>query len=311
MNLPTQLVEPKLAPIILFVYNRLWHTQQTISALQKNELAGQSDLIIYSDASQSDQACMSEGMRSQVQEVRDYIRTVDGFKSVRIVEREKNWGLAANIIDGVTEVVFQYGKVVVMEDDLVTSPFFLRYMNDALLAYEQNHEVGCIHGYIYPIKGLQCDFFIKGADCWGWATWSRAWQVFEADGRKLLQQVQSNPVYANDRFNIKCGYIQMLKDQVAGKNNSWAVRWYFSGLMNNMYCLYPAVSYVNNIGLDNSGTHCDATDKFSVVLKSTYDFRKVPVEENLVYKKRVMRFCSKSNSRLRRLFLKAKRVFSK
>ena len=293
-----------LAPIILFVYNRPWHTQQTIEALQKNELADQSDLIIYSDAPKNDQAWTS------VQEVRDYIKTVDGFKSVKIIERDKNWGLAANIIDGVTEVVNQYGKIIVMEDDIVTSPFFLRYMNDALLAYESNQEVGCIHGYIYPIKGLEGDFFIKGADCWGWATWSRAWQVFEADGVKLLSLVE-NSEHVKDAFNLKCGYIKMLKDQIAGVNNSWAVRWYFSCLVRDMYCLYPAVSYVYNIGLDNSGTHCGSTSDFAVALKSNYDFRIIPVEESLVYKNKIVKFCAKYNSRLRRIFSKVKRFFNK
>lgn len=293
-----------LAPITLFVYNRPWHTRKTIEALQKNELADQSDLIIYSDAPKNDQAWTS------VQEVRDYIKTVDGFKSVKIIERDKNWGLATNIIDGVTEVVNQYGKIIVMEDDLVTSPFFLKFMNDALLAYELNQEVGCIHGYIYPIKSLQSDFFIKGADCWGWATWSRAWQVFEPDGIKLLSIVESSE-HVKDTFNLKCGYIMMLKDQIAGINNSWAVRWYFSCLVRDMYCLYPAVSYVNNIGMDNSGTHCGRSEEFSVVLKSNYDFRKIPVEENLAYKNEIAKFCAKSNSRLWRAFSKVKKVFHK
>jgi len=292
-----------LAPIILFVYNRPWHTLQTIEALQKNELADQSDLIIYADASNSNEA------RSKVQEVRDYLKTIEGFKSVKIIERDKNWGLAANIIDGVTAVVNQYGKVIVVEDDLVTSPFFLRYMNDSLLAYEQNFDVGCIHGYIYPIKGLQHDFFIRGADCWGWATWLRAWQFFEPDGQKLLKIVESSPDYANDNFSIKCGYIQMLRDQIEGKNNSWAIRWYFSALVNEMYCLYPAESYVNNIGLDNSGTHCGATDSFVSVLKSSYDFRAVPVEENTVYKNKIIKFFARNNSKIRRAFFKIKKVF--
>ena len=294
-----------LAPIVLFTYNRPLHTRQTIEALQKNELADQSDLIIYSDGPKNGQTI------SKVQEVRDYIKTVDGFKSVKIIERYKNLGLATNIIAGVTEVVNQCGKIIVIEDDLVTSPFFLNFMNDALIAYESNQEVGCIHGYLYPIKGLKFDFFIKGADCWGWATWSRAWQIFEADGHKLLQQVENSSFYANDRFNIKCGYIQMLKDQIAGKNNSWAVRWYFSCLVRDMYCLYPAVSYVNNIGFDNTGTHCGTSNEFAAALQMNYDFRKIPVEENLEYKNEILKFLTKSNSRWRRIFSKVNRIFKK
>ncbi|MBE0472148.1 MAG: glycosyltransferase, partial [Methyloprofundus sp.] len=131
----------KLAPIILFVYNRPWHTQQTVEALQNNLFADQSDLIIYSDAAKNDQACV------QVQAVRDYIKTVDGFKSVKIIERDKNRGLAANIIDGVTEVVNQYGKIIVMEDDIVTSPAYLSFMNQALDFYQNENKVWHISGW--------------------------------------------------------------------------------------------------------------------------------------------------------------------
>ena len=119
-----------LAPIVLFVYNRLWHTQQTIEALQKNELASESELFIYADGTKN------EKLNDQVLEVRSYIKEVDGFSKVTIIERDKNWGLAANIIDGVTNVINQYGKIIVMEDDIVTSPAYLSFMNQALDFYK-------------------------------------------------------------------------------------------------------------------------------------------------------------------------------
>ena len=134
-----------LAPIVLFVYNRPWHTQQTIEALQKNQLASESELFIYRDAAKAKQD------QDKVQEVRDYVHLVDGFKKITIVERDKNWGLAKSIIDGVTAIVNQYGKIIVLEDDIVTSPHFLRYMNDALDFY-QNEEAVVSSIYVEAIK---------------------------------------------------------------------------------------------------------------------------------------------------------------
>lgn len=293
-----------LAPIIMFVYNRPWHTQQTIEALKNNESAVESDLIIYSDGPKNDRS------RASVLEVRDYIKTVDGFKSIKIIERNKNWGLAANIIDGVTEVVNKYGKVIVMEDDLVTSPLFLRFMNDALTAYESIDNVGCIHGYIYPIEGIEDDFFIKGADCWGWATWSRAWKCFEPNGKKLLRNIEKSELI-NDSFNVNCGYISMLENQILGLNDSWAIRWYFSCLIRDMYCLYPGITYVNNIGLDNTGTHCGKSGNYNSVLKSKYDFKIIPVEENLLSKHKIEKFHIQSKSIIKRILQRIRGYLNK
>ena len=150
-----------MIPIILFVYNRPWHTRQTVKALQKNELAGRSDLFIFSDGPKDEQT------EKAVQKVREYIHTIDGFQTVTIREREENWGLANSIIDGVTQIVNEYGRVIVLEDDLMTSPFFLRYMNDALNLYECEEKVISIHGYIYPLsEKLPSTFFLRGTDYW-------------------------------------------------------------------------------------------------------------------------------------------------
>ena len=135
-----------LAPIVLFVYNRPWHTKQTVEALQKNELAKESELFIYCDEAKNEDAGKS------VDEVREYIDKVDGFKKVTIIKREKNWGLADSIIDGVTKIVNEYGKIIVLEDDLVTSPYFLKFMNDGLEFYKDEKKVFGITGYAFPVK---------------------------------------------------------------------------------------------------------------------------------------------------------------
>jgi len=249
------------APIVLFVYNRPWHTQKVIEALQKNELASESELFIYADGAKN------EKLNNQVSQVRSYIQEVGGFKKVTIIERDKNFGLANSIIDGVTEIVNKYGYVIVLEDDLVTTPFFLRYMNDALELYKGNNEVISIHGFQYPLKdsqNLPDTFLIKGADCWGWATWARGWSLFEPDGKKLLDELTSKNMQKESDFNNSFGYTKMLKNQIKGKNDSWAIRWYMSAFLKNKLTLYPRKSLVQNIGNDGSGTHSGLTEQFFI-----------------------------------------------
>ena len=169
-----------LAPIVLFTYSRVKNTKETIDCLLKNKEAVNSDLFIFSDAAKNDAA------KEKVAEVREYIHSISGFKSVTIFEREENWGLAKNIIAGVTEIVNKYGKVIVLEDDHSVAPFFLQYMNEALCRFENNKDIVSIHGYVYPHKEkLPETFLIKGADCWSWATWKDAWALFNPDAALL------------------------------------------------------------------------------------------------------------------------------
>ena len=198
-----------------------------------------------------------------VREVREYIHQIDGFKTVTIVERPINLGLANSVIDGVTSVVNRYRRVIVLEDDMVTSIYFLQYMNDGLNQYEKNEDVASIHGYVYPIDGLPETFFLRGADCWGWATWKDKWAMFEPDGIRLLDELKRRNLTKRFDFNSTYFYSKMLADQISGKNNSWAVRWHASAFLNNKYTLYPGKSLVLNIGNDGSGTHCEESGVFS------------------------------------------------
>lgn len=243
------------APIVLFVYNRPRHTQKTIEALQKNELADQSDLIIYSDAAKNDQAML------QVQAVRDYIKTVIGFKSVNIIERQKNWGLAANIIDGVGDVLNKYGKIIVMEDDLVTSKYFLKFMNDGLEKYKTEKKIYSITGYSFTsdIPNIDSTYFLSITSSWSWATWADKWKVFERNPEKLKQLIKNKSVHEKFNFDGSYDFISMAKDSLRGKNDSWAIYWYFSVYKNDGLTLYPSKSLVSNIGFDGSGVHCGNT----------------------------------------------------
>lgn len=273
-----------LAPIVLFVYKRLNCIRQTVEALQKNELANESELFIFSDGPKS-------GEEEKIKEVREYIKTIKGFKQVTIIERDKNWGLANNIIDGVTKIVNEYGKIIVLEDDLVTSPYFLRFMNEALEMYKDEPKVVAISGYIYSIAGLPETFFIRGADCWGWATWKEKWAIFEPDGQKLLAEVKRRNLQKEADYNGSYGYTQMLKDQIAGKNDSWAVRWYFSAFLKDMLTLYPGKSHVRHIGIGREATHTkNGPDILAVELANTFSLKKIEPREDIESRKKIEEF---------------------
>ncbi len=270
-----------LSPVILFVYNRLDHTKATIIALQNNTLARMSDLIIFSDGPKD------KDNFEKVQEVRKYIKEITGFKSVKVINREKNYGLANSIIFGITSIINKYGKVIVLEDDLVTSSYFLQYMNDALDKYKDRDEIISIHGYIYPIKNkLPETFFIKGADCWGWATWKRGWDLFEPNGRKLLYKLQTKKLTKEFDFDGSYPYSLMLKSQIQGFNNSWAIRWYASAFLANKLTLYPGRSLIQNIGFDNSGIHSGKNKYFDVnINKDRVVLDDISIIEDILTKK--------------------------
>jgi len=242
------------APIVLFVYNRPWHTQQTIEALQKNTLSNESELFIYSDAPKN------ESDKEKVQAVRERIHSVEGFKKVTIIEREKNWGLADSIIDGATEIVNKYGKIIVLEDDLVTSPVFLEYMNDALVKYKNERSVFSITGYSHSndIENIDATYFLKLTSSWSWATWKEKWASFSRESG-LLESCLKNKKHFD--YDNSYPYSEMVALQLKGEINSWAIYWYASTFKKEGLTLYPAKSLVNNIGFDGSGTHCLAIER--------------------------------------------------
>jgi hypothetical protein len=267
----------KLAPIALFVYNRIQHTQQTIESLQKNELAVDSELFIFSDGPRSGPNKM------KVQKVREYLKSLSGFKKISIIERDNNLGLAQSVIAGVSNIVVTFGRIIVLEDDMITSPYFLRFMNDALELYKAEDKVISIHGYVYPVKDeLPSTFFLRGADCWGWGTWKRGWDLFEPDGRLLLHELQKRKLRKRFDFNGAFSYTQMLKDQINGKIDSWAIRWHASGFLKDKLTLYPGTSLIRNIGLDATGTHCRVSREFDASVAShLISVDSIAVEENV------------------------------
>lgn len=255
-----------MAPVAYFVFRRPDHVRRSLEALAANPEAAETDLLVYSDGPRS--ARDEQG----VTEVRTLVAGLTGFKSVELIARERNWGLARSFIGGVTDALQRHERIIVLEDDNLTSPHFLRYMNDALNRYASDERVISISGYVYPARDpLPETFFIRGADSWGWATWRRAWTHFDPDGARLLAELYQRGRKTirdfdfDDSFCFSC----MLEGQVAELNDSWSVRWYAFAFLGKRLTLYPGRSLVQNIGNDSTGTHCATSDSFDVGLSET------------------------------------------
>ncbi len=273
------------APIVLFVYNRLEHTKKTVEALKKNEFAKESMLFIYSDAEKDNSEKIS------VDEVRNYVRSIEGFKTLTIIERDKNFGLAATIIDGVTEIVTRYGNVIVIEDDIVTSPHFLKFMNEALEFYKDQKKVFHISGWNYPIDSSRLDdvFLWRFMCCWGWATWSDRWQYYEKNVNKTIKEFSKKEIKYLNIDNYEPAWSQVIANK-ENKMETWAVFWYTTIIKQKGLCLNPSHSLVINIGNDGSGEHNSGND-FLATLSEANEFTYTSeIKENLAAVNEIKRF---------------------
>lgn len=251
------------APIALFVYNRPEHTLKTITSLAENEGASDSVLHIFSDAPKT------PADEPRVQRVRELLKSIKGFKEVHVTYQTANIGLAQSIINGVTYLSKIYGRVIVLEDDLVTSPHFLKFMNDALNYYVDTPEVMHISGFRYPTKPFEKGdtFFLRVPLCWGWATWDRAWSHYKKD-LDLMSKFNGNDIY---RFNFANSFpfwlqLELNKEK---KINTWFIFWYANLFLLKGLTLFPARSLVQNIGMDNSGTNSGFSNSYNVDLSTT------------------------------------------
>lgn len=293
------------APILLFVYNRPEHVRRNIQALLKNELAAESELFIYSDAAKD------ETSQAAVKEVRAFIRSIQGFKKITIIERAENWGLARSIIDGVTTLINRYGRVIVLEDDLVVAPHFLQFMNDALETYRDEERVGHIQACDFTHDpSLPDTFLIKWTGSWGWGTWDRAWKHFNADGKALLTELESRKLTYTFDFNGKYGYTRMLRRQIEGKNNSWAIRWNASLFLKDILSLNVGKSLVQNEGFDGSGTNCGGGGLYaSELYMERLPVKKIsPIEENIQARNAYVRYYARTNSFMAKAIRRIKRT---
>jgi hypothetical protein len=243
------------APVAIFVFKRPQHLQGTLESLSANPELKSSPLYVFSDQGRNAEE------QSKVDEVRQIVRDFAHPNKI-LVEAQQNRGLADSIIGGVTQLCEKFGQVIVVEDDLIVSPFFLNYMNTALNRYALEKQVMQISGHMFPVA-LKVDtdaIFLPFTTSWGWATWQRAWCNMKIEPEVALVKLKSRAW----RFRFDIGgsfpYARMLADRLAGKNNSWAIWWYFQVFLRGGFVLYPAISLVNNDGFDGSGTHCGAKD---------------------------------------------------
>jgi hypothetical protein len=258
------------APIALIAYRRPDHLARVLSALQSNPECQDTVLYIFADGPKT------EAHKAAVDRVHQITRNIQGFANVNTTFRSENWGLSRNIIDAARHVLDRHDEMIMVEDDILVAPSFLKFMNEALARYHDERRVACISGYNYPIKYSNGKtFFLKGAECWGWATWRDRWDCFNPDGSELLCELKRRGLQTKFDFDGAWRISQFLEDQIAGRNDSWAIRWSASCFLKDMLTLYPAQSLVQNIGFDGIGaTHVGKSSLFDVDLAAG----PVPVE---------------------------------
>lgn len=267
-----------LAPICLFTYNRPEETRKTVEALQRNKLASQSELFLFSDGPKR------ECDWSNVAETRSFLKTVTGFKKVEFIEAHENKGLANSIIDGVSLILEKQGKVIVLEDDLITAPNFLNFMNQALDFYKEQDNIFSISGYSMDLKSLRTynkDFYLGyRASSWGWATWIDRW--YNIDWKvKDFNKFRWNLLQQYRFMRGGSDMPRMLKKQVKGEIDSWAIRWCYHQFLKNQLTVFPASSKVNNMGFNIKATHTFKSRRFLTPLdsgeKTEFNFESKPV----------------------------------
>lgn len=273
-----------LAPVVMFVYDRLDSVVNTVENLKKNELADKTDLYIYSDAAKK------EKQIGDVELVREYVHRIKGFNSVQIIEAKTNKGLAKSVITGVTEIINRRGKVIVVEDDLVTAPQFLSFMNDALDFYENEEKIWSISGYQFPFvipqSYTKTVYAAYRSSSWGWATWKDRWKSIDWKIEDY-RSYKYNPIKIMKFCRGGTDLDKMLRYQMRGRIDSWAIIWCYNQCKQNKLTIYPIMSLVNNIGTDGRGTHCDPTSirfKQTLAVNFKYGF-----EHNISVNREVMK----------------------
>jgi len=256
MNLEGMFVK-KLAPILVLGYRRPSHLKKALKSLALNPEAEHSILFVAIDGPKTDAEI------AMVQECREIAASVSGFKEVITSFQDTNIGLANSVILNVSRVFSEYGTIIVVEDDLVVSDQFLAFMNLGLESYAENLKVASIHGYQYPLKlSSNESVFLRGADCWGWATWKDRWNTVNFSADSLMEEILKSGLKRDFDLYGAVPNFRMLQDQSLSKIDSWAIRWHASMYLQGRLTLFPPTSLVLNCGLDGSGTHEGNSQQF-------------------------------------------------
>ncbi len=271
-----------LAPIALFAYNRPLHLQKNIESLILNELAKESEIFIFSDAPPKNDQISTQ----KITEIRDYLQKLkekEGtyFKKIHLIFQQENQGLAQSIITGVSQILEKFPHVIVMEDDLVCSVDFLKFMNDCLEKYAFHEHIFSISGYRFPFNMpsdfKQDAFLLPRASSWGWATWADRWQKADwevTNFKDFWENGNQKKVFNQGGEDLSL----MLYKQQKGLIHSWAIRWCFTLFRNHAFCVYPYHSKIQNTGHDNSGTNSANTAKYNTkFVQANYTLPENPI----------------------------------
>lgn len=243
----------KFAPVILFVYKRPDHLQQTLAHLKKNQGASETVLYIYSEGPKSDASATD---LDAIRNVRQIIQELKGFKEIIINEAVKNIGCSDSITAGITQILDKHGRAIILEDDIITHHLFLNFCNKGLEEFEEDEKVMQIGTFMFPgTSKLPKTFLSRKVFGWGWATWRRAWNHLSRETKELTRQIKDRNL--THEFDLKGAYpyLQSLEAQTAGQIDTWDISWYASVFLKEGLSLYPSKSLSQNIGLDGSGTH--------------------------------------------------------
>lgn len=238
-----------LAPVILFIYNRPEHTLRTLEALTQNIFAESTVLYVFADGPKENATAADLDLINQAREV---VRKKQWCKEVHLVARAKNMNLEENVIDGITTVINRHGKAIILEDDLVTSPYFLQYCNEGLALYENTKQIFSINACTFPVdfetapETFLCPIATHSS---GWATWADRWNLLESKPT-YINDIDTDPFLTN-RFNVGAQDKMMLLKHM----NTWDIRWYYTAFIRNGLGVFPTKSLILNIGFDGSGTH--------------------------------------------------------
>lgn len=251
------------APIGVSTYKRLNHLKQTMDSLKRNYLADKSELYIFSDGPK-------EGDEKEVNEVRKYLKTIDGFYKVHIIERKKN-DRVFNNRNRQKVLLEKYGKAIFLEEDIVTAPGFLNYMNEALLFYNNDKKVFSITGYCPPFKSVDSDnsdiYILNRFNAWGNAiTHNNYKKIWSLSQKEMCEYIGSKKNRNQIKKYLGEDALGMIKKDAMGEIDAFDIKMMFYQIKNNLFTLYPKKSLTINIGHDGTGLHCGTTNKFETKL---------------------------------------------
>jgi hypothetical protein len=262
--------------IAIFAFQRPDHLRQVLYSLACQSTPCVFPIFLFLDGPRTvaDTEAV-EGCRAVASEVAYLLQ-------ISIISSEVNRGLYRSLTDGISAVLADHERVIVIEDDIVVAPYFLDYMCDALHCYAENPRVASIHGYIPPIsRPLPETFFLRGADCWGWATWRNRWSLYRHDAAAMAAEIRGRGLARAFDLGGRVPNLRLLDERAAGRSSSWAICWHASCFLADRYTLHPGRSLVRNIGLDNSGEHCAPSVSLEAVLTDTpLPVLRQKVEEN-------------------------------